>query len=142
MQAFLPEALESVRRQTLPVREIVVVDDGSTVPVEAPAGWDGPPLTIVRTENRGLPAARNAGIDHCSGDLIGFLDADDLWHPRKIAAQTAALMARRDAVACYTRCDAGPGFFAFGPYPAGEVSDDEFMLVLWANQFFPPSSVV
>jgi glycosyltransferase involved in cell wall biosynthesis len=138
---YLPEALASVRRQTLPVKEIILIDDGSAVPLTLPTNWNGPELKLVRTENRGLPAARNLGLSHCTGDLVAFLDADDVWLPGKIEAQTRALEARPDAVASYTRCKETPGFFGFGPYPPPDVSDDEFLLVLWYNLFFPPSSV-
>jgi glycosyltransferase involved in cell wall biosynthesis len=141
IQDYLPEALESVRRQTLPVKQVVLIDDGSVVPVAAPAGWDGPPLKLIRTENRGLPAARNLGVAHCTGDLVAFLDADDVWLPGKVEAQSRALEARPGAVASYTRCVEQPGFFGFGPYPPPDVSDDEFLLVLWYNLFFPPSAV-
>ncbi len=141
VQDYLPEALASVRRQTLPVKEIVLIDDGSAIPLTPPADWHAPPLKLIRTENRGLAAARNLGIAHCTGDLVAFLDADDVWLPRKIEAQTQALETRPAAVACYARCDERPGFFGFGPYPPPDVSDDEFLLVLWYNLFFPPSAV-
>src|SRR4051812_35558191 len=90
-QQYLPEALASVCAQTRPVREIIVIDDGSLEPVKAPTGWHGPPLKIIRTPNRGLPAARNLGLRHASGDFIGLLDADDAWHPNKTALQEDAI---------------------------------------------------
>ena len=129
------------RRQTLPVKEIVLIDDGSQIPIRVHEDWDGLPLRLIRTENRGLPAARNLAIAHCTGDLVAFLDADDVWLPGKVEAQTRALDARPDSVACYTRCEERPGFFGYGPYPPPNVSDDEFLLVLWYNLFFPPSAV-
>jgi glycosyltransferase involved in cell wall biosynthesis len=141
-QEFLYEALASVREQTAPVREIVVVDDGSPVPIQAPQAWDGPPLKVVRTPNRRSAAARNHGVQLTSGELVAFLDADDLWLADKIAAQERALASDPGAVACYTRCTEEPGFFAFGPYPPPDVAEDEFLKVLWYNNFFPPSSVV
>ena len=142
VQDYLPEALNSVAAQTLPVREIILVDDGSRIPIEKPASWEGPPLTILRTGNRGLAAARNLGIQHGHGDLIAFLDADDLWHPRKVEVQTSILEAKPDAVACYSQCLTKPGFFGFGPYPPVEVTSKEFLLVMWHSLFFPPSAVV
>jgi glycosyltransferase involved in cell wall biosynthesis len=142
VQEYLPEALNSVKRQTTPVREIILIDDGSTVPIRRPDGWDGPPLQIIRTENRGLPAARNLGITHCSGTLIAFLDADDAWHERKIELQEQALAADPNAAAVYTHCVRQPGYFGFGPYPPQDVSDDEFLVVLWYYLFFPPSCVL
>ena len=141
-EKYLPEALESVRMQTVPVREILLVDDGSAIPLQAPLGWDGPPLHVIRTPNRGLAAARNLGLRQATGEFVAFLDSDDFWHPRKVEAQEQALEADRGAVACYTRCVQAPGFYGFGPYPPAEVSDDDFLLVLWSSQFFPPSSVM
>jgi glycosyltransferase involved in cell wall biosynthesis len=141
-QAFLEEALASVREQTTPVREIIVVDDGSPTPVQAPAGWDGPPLRVVRTANQKSAAARNHGLRLATGELVAFLDADDLWLPEKVARQEQALAADPGAVACYARCTEEPGFFAFGPYPPQDVDENEFLRVLWYNNFFPPSAVV
>ena len=140
-EKHLAEAVESVRQQTFAVREIIIVDDGSDIPVSAPSNWDGPPLRIVRTPNRRAGAARNTGLAHTTAEFVAFLDADDLWHPRKVEAQTNSLTANPKAVASYTRCENKPGFFGFGPYPPLDVSDDEFLLVLWYNLFFPPSAV-
>ena len=141
-EKYLPEALESVRSQTAPVREIIVVDDGSHVPIRTPADWDGPPLRILRTRNQGQSAARNVGISLAAGDFIAFLDADDVWLPPKIARQEQALADSPNSVACYTRCTNEPGFFSFGPYPPRAVSDDEFLQVLWYQAFFPPSTLL
>ena len=141
-QKFLEEALASVREQTSRVREIVVVDDGSPTPTRPPEDWDGAPLRVVRTPNQKSAAARNHGSRLATGAFIAFLDADDLWLPEKIERQEQALAADPDAVLCYTRCTEEPGFFGFGPYPPQEVSQEEFLRVLWYNNFFPPSSVV
>ena len=141
-EEYLGEALESVRAQTVSVREILLVDDGSDVPIRTPPGWDGPPLHIIRTPNRGLAAARNRALESAGGEFVAFLDADDVWHPRKVEEQEKALLGDPQAVACFTRCVDTPGFFGFGPYPPLDVSNDEFLLVLWYNSFFPPSAVM
>jgi glycosyltransferase involved in cell wall biosynthesis len=141
-EAYLPEALESVRAQTAAPLEIIVVDDGSEIPVQPPAVWDGPPLRIIRTPNRGLAAARNTALAHAGGEFVAFLDADDFWHPSKLARQEEALRSSPDAVACYTRCARSEGFFGFGPYPPADVPDDQFLLILWYHAFFPPSAVM
>lgn len=141
-EKYLAEALESVRAQTASVREIILVDDGSDVPLAAPVDWAGPPLRIIRTANQGLAAARNVALRHATGPFVALLDADDLWHPRKIQQQEAALAAAPGAVASFTRCVEASGFFGFGPYPPPDVSDDEFQLMLWYHNFFPPSSVM
>jgi glycosyltransferase involved in cell wall biosynthesis len=141
-EEYLSEALDSVRNQTCPALEIVLVDDGSTVPVSMPTGWSGPPLRIIRTPNRGLAAARNLGWSQSVGEFVAFLDADDVWLPRKIEEQEKALRTDPAAVACYTQCADAPGFFGFGPYPPPDVSVDEFILVFWYHAFFPPSTVM
>lgn len=89
-EAYLGEALDSVRSQTLPPTQVIVVDDGSTDGSAAIArGMAG--ITLVSQPNRGLPAARNAGLAVADGDLVAFLDADDVWEPRKLERQAAFL---------------------------------------------------
>src|SRR5262249_22978210 len=73
---------------------------------------------------------------------LAFLDADDHWHLRKLELQQQALEGDPSASACYTRCVDAPGYFSFGPYPPPDVSDDQFLLMLWYHAFFPPSSVL
>ena len=76
-RAYLDEAIESLVGQTRPVREVIVVDDGSTTPVQPSPSWRQLPVRIIRIENRGASAARNCGVALASGDFIAFLDADD-----------------------------------------------------------------
>lgn len=74
---YLADALGSVVSQPIAGLEIVVVDDGSTDrPEQVVARFPG--VGFVRQDNRGLSAARNAGLAHCAGDYVVFLDADDL----------------------------------------------------------------
>ena len=78
------EAVESVLAQTYRRKEIIVVDDGSTDGTAARLEKFGSMMTLIRQEHLGPPAARNAGIRKCSGELVGFLDSDDLWMPEKL----------------------------------------------------------
>lgn len=84
--AFILGALDNIANQSVPVDEIIVVDDGSNDDTaEKVQQWsDTAPVTLVRQKNSGPSAARNRGIDQATGDWIAFLDADDRWTPRKI----------------------------------------------------------
>jgi glycosyltransferase involved in cell wall biosynthesis len=77
---FLPEALESIRAQSYSPFEMIVVDDGSTDHTPRLA-QDWADVCYLRQENQGPSAARNAGIEAARGELLAFLDADDLWTP-------------------------------------------------------------
>lgn len=88
---YLAAAIESVLAQSLPPAEIIVVDDGSTDDGAAVACAFGPPVSVLTQTNRGPAAARNLGVAHSSGDLLAFLDADDLWLPDKLARQMQVL---------------------------------------------------
>lgn len=84
---YLAEAIESLRAQSRPVDEIIVVDDGSTDDSAEIAAGFGPPVRCLRQENAGQSAARNHGVRVSRGELLSFLDADDLIHPNKIERQ-------------------------------------------------------
>jgi glycosyltransferase involved in cell wall biosynthesis len=76
-------AVRSALAQTDPRLEVIVIDDGSRIPVaETLASIDDPRVRIVRHErNRGLSAARNTGLRRARAPLVAQLDADDLWEP-------------------------------------------------------------
>lgn len=95
-ERFLAEAIESVLAQTWRPIEVLVVDDGSSDGSAAAAERFGPPVQTLRQEHRGPPAARNLGLRAARGDLVAFLDADDLWLPEKLARQAARFGARPD----------------------------------------------
>lgn len=85
--AYIEEALRSVAGQTLPALEIIVVDDGSTDDGAAIVlGLNLPGVWLLRQRNRGVAAARNAGIKAARGDYVCFLDADDCYRPGYLAA--------------------------------------------------------
>jgi glycosyltransferase involved in cell wall biosynthesis len=88
---FLAAALNSVMRQTCAPGEVIVVDDGSTdVSADIAAGF-GPPISVLRCAHRGGSSAFNAGLAEARGELLAFIDADDLWDDQKLAQQSAAL---------------------------------------------------
>jgi glycosyltransferase involved in cell wall biosynthesis len=78
---LLPETLASILAQTVPVDEIIVVDDGSTDSTGAVVGRFGPSVHYIRIPNSGAPSARNAGAAAATGDWLWFCDSDDLWQP-------------------------------------------------------------
>jgi glycosyltransferase involved in cell wall biosynthesis len=79
--ACVEDALRSVMDQSLQPREVIVVDDGSSDGSDSVVEClDSPvPIKLVRQPNRGQSAARNAGVELASGELIAFLDQDDEW---------------------------------------------------------------
>jgi len=90
---FIGRTLDSVRAQTFTQHETIVVDDGSTDGTSDVAeeyftryGVHG---RVVRQENRGIAAARNAGMREANGTYVALLDHDDLWYPEKLAAVMA-----------------------------------------------------
>jgi glycosyltransferase involved in cell wall biosynthesis len=84
---YLGEAIASVRAQTFPGIELLVVDDGSTDPETLRCLAALPPdIRLVRQENRGLPAARNAGMRLARGRFVMPLDCDDRLEPTMVAA--------------------------------------------------------
>lgn len=101
-ERYLASALDSVLSQTRPADEVVAVDDGSTDGTPGVLKSFGDRIRVVRTENRGVGAARNAGLRAAAGDYVGFLDADDRWMPDKLAAFARALEGAPEAVLAFS----------------------------------------
>ncbi len=79
------EAIESVLDQTVPADEIIVVDDGSTDNTPEVLAGFGDRIIVISQVNRGVSAARNAGIARATSEWITFLDSDDVWYPNRIS---------------------------------------------------------
>lgn len=102
---YLGEALTSVLQQSYQPCEIIVIDDGSTDATPAvvaefqqrlaqeTADPEAVPLRYGHQANAGPATARNHGVRLAQGNLFAFLDADDWWHPQKLAHQVARLAA-------------------------------------------------
>jgi O-antigen/teichoic acid export membrane protein/glycosyltransferase involved in cell wall biosynthesis len=93
---FLAEAVSSAMRQTYAHLEVIVVDDGSTIPAESLL-QQASGVVILRTDNRGVSAARNLGFQKSSGDYLTFLDADDRLSPGAIESHLQAFQVKPEA---------------------------------------------
>lgn len=136
---YIVETLRSLDQQTVTDFEIVVVDDGSTDGVgdvvrEFAASRDNaqPEIRLLRQDNAGVSSARNHGIREARAELIGFVDADDLWAPEK-AALHIALMAEQPQLDLtysgfdFINGDGGDEFDGIIP-PAGILPLEKLML--------------
>lgn len=94
-------AIRSVLSQTYQNIEIIVVDDGSEDET-ACALSKFPEITVVTQDNRGVSAARNAGIATSNGELVAFLDSDDEWLPDKIQKQVTLYSSEQPFFICHT----------------------------------------
>jgi glycosyltransferase involved in cell wall biosynthesis len=90
---FIAETLRSVVAQTVTDYEIIVVNDGSpdTTELEGAVAPFRDRIRYIVQENRGLSAARNAGIRAARGDFVALLDSDDVWEPDYLAHQLDVL---------------------------------------------------
>lgn len=96
----LARALASVQAQSHGDLEIIVVDDGSsdgTLALARAIAADDRRITVLTQANAGVAAARNAALARTEAPLTAWLDADDIWHPAKIARQIATCRAAPEA---------------------------------------------
>lgn len=106
-ERYLDAAIESVRAQTFTDWELILVDDGSTDSSIAIAASAAKADRRIRATSwakgvaHGAAGARNAGLDLASGEMIAFLDADDLYEPAKLEIETGLLAAHPGAAMVY-----------------------------------------
>lgn len=98
----LREAVDSVAEQGFRDFELIVVDDGSTDETARLLREYGGSLRVLRQPRRGVSAARNAGIAAARGELIAFLDSDDIWLPGKLARQVEFFGQNPETPICQT----------------------------------------
>jgi glycosyltransferase involved in cell wall biosynthesis len=90
-ERYLAETLDSILGQSVPPREVVVVDDGSTDATQAVLEPYAGRVRIVAQEPEGVAAALNRGVAASNGELLAFLDADDVWPPTSLECRLARL---------------------------------------------------
>ena len=97
---IIGEAVDSVLSQTYPNVEVIVVDDGSTDNTPEILRQYGDRIRVISQRNAGPAVARNRGIKASTGEVIAFLDSDDIWLPAKLERQIALMNQAGDKVPC------------------------------------------
>lgn len=98
----LRRAIDSAFAQSYSNLEVVVVNDGSRDRTASIVASYGSRIVASDQPNSGAAAARNRGAQLATGEFLAFLDADDLWHPRKLELQTAVFRAHPEIALCST----------------------------------------
>jgi len=144
---YVCQAVESVLAQIYQDYEVIVVDDGSTDDTrQRLMAYEGR-IRYICQDNAERSAARNNGIRQSTGEYIAFLDADDLWLPRKLQAQVAFLERNPDVglVYSYARVIDADGKnkpFLKGDFPEQGVSTAHVFHHLMLGNFIPCPTVV
>ncbi len=109
-EKFVQAALDSVAAQTLPVSEIIFVDDGSADhSVDVARAWQQShnhlKMQIIKQENKGVSVARNTGWQAATAPWIAFLDIDDIWHPGHNSILAGLVSSHNDIVLAFGDAD-------------------------------------
>ncbi len=97
---YVGDAIKSVLQQKYPNFELIVIDDGSTDGGhEVVQRYSDRRISLIQTENRGLSAARNLGVNECRGTFVTFLDSDDMLTPGSLTSRLEPLTETRAEVA-------------------------------------------
>jgi glycosyltransferase involved in cell wall biosynthesis len=134
--SFLAEAIDSVRAQEFPDWELLLVDDGSLDGSRDIAArlvaWDPYRIRLLDPDprRRGAAAARNRGIRAAAGEMVAFLDADDVFEPEKLQVEVPLLDANRDVALLYSRTRYW--------YPGRRARDFSERLGVAGNHVHPP----
>ena len=113
--------LDSVLGQTVAPGEVIVLDDGSTDETFSVVESYKPSVSVLRQPNRGVASARNLLCERASGDLVAFIDSDDIWHPKYLEVQCRLFADHPDAVGFFT---GHANFCGYGPFDWNSASVD------------------
>jgi glycosyltransferase involved in cell wall biosynthesis len=108
---FLADAIRSALNQSYPALEVIVVDDGSTDSSREIIGSFGAQIKSILKANGGQASAFNDGFKASSGDIVCFLDSDDVFKPNKVERVVEAFSSSPDAQWCFHALD----FFSEDP---------------------------
>src|SRR5262245_22120452 len=115
-EGCISDAIRSIRAQTIPPSEIIVVDDGSTDRTAEVVMALGPGIRLIRQKNRGSGPATTTAIQAVTTGLIAGLDSDDIWLADKMKRQLHVLEAMPHVAASFARTrQFHDGFGADGP---------------------------
>ncbi len=142
--SMLSRALASVLASVYPHFECIIVDDGSTDATDAfLATQRDPRIHVIRfSHNRGVSAARNAGVARATGQFVAFLDSDDVWDKKKLKVQHDYLIKNPNVSLCQTKeIWIRNGVRVNPPKTHEKISGDIFLASL-ARCMITPSSVM
>jgi glycosyltransferase involved in cell wall biosynthesis len=94
---YIQAAITSVLSQGVENLEIIIIDDGSTDDFEEKIKcFNDPCIRLIKQNNSGAAIARNNGVKNARGEFLAFLDADDIWAPKKLKLQLEVLINHED----------------------------------------------
>jgi glycosyltransferase involved in cell wall biosynthesis len=118
---FIDQTIESVLQQTFTDFELLIVDDGSTdrtLEIANEYAFRDRRIQVISQANQGVSATRNHGVRLAKGNLLAFLDADDIWRPEKLAAHIEHFAANANLAVSFARVE----FMSLEGRPTGQIS--------------------
>lgn len=112
---YIERAITSALAQIYTNYELIIIDDGSTDRSKEIIFKYKERLNYIYQKNAGASAARNNGINNSNGELIAFLDADDMWYPEKLMYQVDAYINNPEAALIHTEVDKSTSFDGYFP---------------------------